>query len=385
MRVTYLPVNYKTESHSSLASENLFDPKAQLKSHDVDIPLYDQHLNEMGAEDWELISVQPLPNVEYTKKRDITVTGGFYFFWQRKPRPKVEEIATESLKSKNSFPDLSSPELSSSDVPSASVFNEAKETLFPRFPENASASSSNMSNTTVVKESVSTQSIKEEPFSSIIANSRIQGVGLNNNNDKNGTLDTVTENDVSDLTEDMSAWDSYSTQVATTKNEVSASTEDMSAWDSYSTQDITKKNEVSASTISDTVAWSTSAEQNNTLLESNTKDPSSPIEAEATISQPLKQESFTEKLMANNELKNKIDSIKGLLRGNVDTSTSNDISTDDVSTHSSTSSETKSQYSAEHDFSDFDTDILAEGSIAPTKFSQHLDEKNEKSSKGDGS
>ncbi len=461
MRVTYLPVNYKTETNNTLASEKLFDPKAQLKSHDVDIPLYDQHLNEMGAEDWELISVQPLPNVEYTKKRDITITGGFYFFWQRKPRPKIEETS-ELLSSKDSFPDVSL----------ANVFNESnesKETLFPHALVNADVSSASIissptitSPPTIAQEEVSSQSKKQEPFSSIIANSRIQDKGVHDNN---RIQSNIIENDASMSAKDMSAWNNYGTQdhiaksdvksttenpvksasiwdgddlQAGTENDASMSAKDMSAWDNYGTQDHVAKSDVKSTTENpanpanpanpvksasvwdrydpqvgiegdvktsakdisarerdiadnngeqdianggtatshDKGAWGDNPNEEAILTEDNMNDSSRPIEYEESFSEPLKHESFTEKLLANNELKNKIDSIKGLLRENIDT-------TLDITADSDLKKNT--QLSAENDFSGFDADLLAGEDITPDDFKQNTDVKNRQASEGDAS
>jgi len=83
MRMTYLPVNYKDEAPGSIISQNLFDPEARVKSFDVDTQFYDQHLNDMGEQGWNLVSIQPLPRVEYTETQNISLVGGFYLFWQK--------------------------------------------------------------------------------------------------------------------------------------------------------------------------------------------------------------------------------------------------------------------------------------------------------------
>jgi len=193
MRVTYLPVNYKTEAQSSLVSRTLFDAKAQLKTHDVDIPLYDKHLNEMGAQDWELISIQPLPNIEFTPKRDISVTGGFYLFWQR--RVTTDEQPERPMSSHEPFPAPSS----------TSAFNTREKTKSTTFNDIVSPPTG-IIDTTVINENPITNNDLKNRIDAI--KEMLRG-NSNDTQDKNLNVNSaektksITDNDYQDLEGDI--------------------------------------------------------------------------------------------------------------------------------------------------------------------------------------
>ncbi len=81
MKMTYLPVEHQDLPPGS--SAEAFDPNAGVITTELNTALYNKHLNEMGAEGWQLLSVQAVHKVEYTHIQNVSVIGGFYFFWQK--------------------------------------------------------------------------------------------------------------------------------------------------------------------------------------------------------------------------------------------------------------------------------------------------------------
>lgn len=83
MRMTYLPAEHKDLSPGSSVASDAFDPNAGVITTELNSNLYNEHLNEMAEQGYQLLSVQPVHRVEYTHIQNVSVIGGFYFFWQK--------------------------------------------------------------------------------------------------------------------------------------------------------------------------------------------------------------------------------------------------------------------------------------------------------------
>ena len=110
MRMTYLPTEHTDQAPGSSVSADAFDPNAGVIITELNSHLYNKHLNDMVAQGWQLISVQPVHRIEYTHIQNVSVIGGFYFFWQ------TAAAASESL----AFP------MTSLSFPGLPVTNPAK-------------------------------------------------------------------------------------------------------------------------------------------------------------------------------------------------------------------------------------------------------------------
>ncbi|VAW76168.1 hypothetical protein MNBD_GAMMA12-1837 [hydrothermal vent metagenome] len=83
MIMTYLAAEHKDLPPGSSNTADTFSPDAGVITTELNSDLYNKHLNEMGDQGWQLLSVQPIHKVEYTHIQNISVIGGFYFFWQK--------------------------------------------------------------------------------------------------------------------------------------------------------------------------------------------------------------------------------------------------------------------------------------------------------------
>ena len=83
MKMTYLPAEHKDLSPGTSVAADAFDPNAGVITTELNSKLYNEHLNEMAEQGYQLLSVQPVHRVEYTHIQNVSVIGGFYFFWQK--------------------------------------------------------------------------------------------------------------------------------------------------------------------------------------------------------------------------------------------------------------------------------------------------------------
>ncbi len=83
MIMTYLAAEHTDLPPGSSSTADTFSPDAGVITTELNTDLYNKHLNDMGDQGWQLLSVQPMHKVEYTHIQNISVIGGFYFFWQK--------------------------------------------------------------------------------------------------------------------------------------------------------------------------------------------------------------------------------------------------------------------------------------------------------------
>lgn len=90
---TYLPVEYRVESQGFwLFKRDSPLPLQPLPESLCQAPEYESQLNAMGAQGWELVSVQSLLRAIHHVAQgsagatpiSYPLTAGFYFFWKRR-------------------------------------------------------------------------------------------------------------------------------------------------------------------------------------------------------------------------------------------------------------------------------------------------------------
>ncbi len=84
---TFAPVDYhKVESRGWIFKEELPPYQPIIESLTIN-PAYEQHLESMGYEGWELVSVQPLLKGVWKASgytgMGYSLTAGYYLFWKR--------------------------------------------------------------------------------------------------------------------------------------------------------------------------------------------------------------------------------------------------------------------------------------------------------------
>lgn len=75
---SFAPITFKEEQ--SFLSNPPQTPDIDSMLDDAD---YQRHLREMGAEGWELVSVQPLLKGVITGVAAYAITAGYFLFWKR--------------------------------------------------------------------------------------------------------------------------------------------------------------------------------------------------------------------------------------------------------------------------------------------------------------
>lgn len=84
---TFVPIYYEIEESGVWVFKEKEPPRKPLVESLTDNPAYAQHLNRLGNEGWELVSVQPLlkgvGKVWGPAAVGYSLTAGYYLFWKR--------------------------------------------------------------------------------------------------------------------------------------------------------------------------------------------------------------------------------------------------------------------------------------------------------------
>lgn len=90
-QTSFIPVSYEREQRGMWIFKQEALPIAPDPASLYANRQYQEHMDEMGASGWELVSVQPLLRGVYQFKKDnqsgfglgYSLTAGYYLFWKR--------------------------------------------------------------------------------------------------------------------------------------------------------------------------------------------------------------------------------------------------------------------------------------------------------------
>jgi hypothetical protein len=84
---TFVPMAYEIEESGVWVFKEQAPPSEPIVESLTDNPAYAQHLNRLGNEGWELVSIQPLLKGVYSMHghtgMGYSLTAGYYLFWKR--------------------------------------------------------------------------------------------------------------------------------------------------------------------------------------------------------------------------------------------------------------------------------------------------------------